>query len=252
MDSVTVIAALKITGALLGGVLGVMGVLLNFKRPDNRISGWGVIVLVGIALSAAAGVFGSIAEGYKAKSEAALQSARTETLLRELSRAIQPITQLEITYWATVPSEAPGVHAYLDRVSKAIEAQRGQLRTITFADDKGIHVTSSGQNDEPLRIDLGLHSRLWPRGNEPPVGTVALGFHLSVFIRKIPIKTEEFRPVIGTDGPDAADWVATTLPATGRNRNRLIFDRRTRGFEIFGTGKFPKALWHSNGRSLQS
>jgi hypothetical protein len=82
------------------------------------------ILLVGIALSAAAGVFGSIAEGYKAKSEATLQSARTETLLRELSRTIQPITQLEITYWAKVPSDAPGVQAYVDRVSKVIEAQK--------------------------------------------------------------------------------------------------------------------------------
>jgi len=124
MDPDIVIAALKITGELLGGVLGAMGVLLNFKRPDNRLTGWGVILLVGIALSAAAGVFGSIAEGYKAKSEATLQSARTETLLRELSRTIQPITQLEITYWAKVPSDAPGVQAYVDRVSKVIEAQK--------------------------------------------------------------------------------------------------------------------------------
>ena len=117
MDPDIVIAALKITGALLGGVLGAMGVLLNFKRPDNRLTGWGVILLVGIALSAAAGVFGSIAEGYKAESEATLQSARTETLLRELSRTIQPITQLEITYWAKVPSDAPGVNL---RTAKAL------------------------------------------------------------------------------------------------------------------------------------
>src|SRR5438046_6776193 len=150
LDPDTVIAALKFAGALVGGVLGVMGVLLNFKRPDNRVTGWGVLVLIGIALSAAAGVFGSIAEGYKAKSEAALQSARTETLLKELSRAIQPITQLEITYWATVPSDAPGVQAYVDRVSKAIETQKDQLRTFGFVDGKDIiHATAFGLNDNP-------------------------------------------------------------------------------------------------------
>lgn len=248
MDPDIVIAALKVTGALVGGVLGVLGVLFNFKRPDNRITGWGIAVLVGIAVSAAAGVFGSIVEGYKAKSEAALQSERTETLLKELSRAIQPITQLEVTYWATVPSETPGVQAYVDRVSKAIEAQKDQLRTLSFAADKGIHVTASGLNDEPLTIDLGLHSRLWPRGKEPPVGAVTLDFELEVFIRKTPIKTEDFQPIIGTDGPDVADWVAMTFPSTGRNRNRLIFDRRKRGFEIFGTVEFPKAFWHSNGK----
>jgi hypothetical protein len=250
MDPDTVIAALKIAGALVGGVLGVMGVLLNFKRPDNRLTGWGVLVLIGIALSAAAGVFGSIAEAYKAKSEAALQSARTETLLKELSRTVQPITQLEITYWATVPSDAPGVQAYVDRVSKAIEAQKDQLRQLVFLNEEDIQVTAFGLNDEPLTIDLGLHSSLWPRGNEPPVGDVALEFSLSVFLRKTPIKTEDFRAIVGTDGPDVADWLATALPSVvgGRGRNRLIFDRRTKSLEVFGTSEFPKAMWHSNGK----
>ena len=245
MDPDTIIAALKVAGSLLGGVLGVMGVLFNFRRPDNRLTGWGVAVLVGIALSAAAAVFGSIAEGYKAKSEAALQSARTVTVLKELSRTIQPITQLEITYWATVPSDIPGVQAYVDRVSKTIEAQKDRLRRFSFANDKGVHVTSSGPNDEPLTIDLGLHSPLWPRRNEPPVGVVALGFHLDVFIRKAPIEVEDFRPLLGTDGSDVADWLAL---GRGDITNRLQFDRRTRSFEIFGSSECPKALWHSNGK----
>jgi hypothetical protein len=247
MDSDIVIAALKVTGALVGGVLGVLGVLFNFKRPDNRITGWGIVVLAGIAISAAAGVFGSIVEGYKAKSEAALQSIRTETLLKELSRTVQPITQLEITYWAKLPSEAPGVPAYVNRVAKAIEAQKDQLRTITFRDDKDIHVTASDINDEPLTIDLGIHSPLWPRGKEPPVGDVTLNFGLTVYIKKIPIAPEEFLPVIGTDAPESADWIAMTLPPT-RQRNRLIFERRTRSIEIFGSAELPKNLWHSNGK----
>src|SRR5206468_2463651 len=103
MDPDFVITAVKITGAILGGALGVLGILFNFKRPNNRISGWGVVVLAGIVGSATVGVLGSIVEGYKAKSEATQQAARTERLLRELSRAIQPITQLEIMYWVRLP-----------------------------------------------------------------------------------------------------------------------------------------------------
>ncbi|HKB41867.1 MAG TPA: hypothetical protein VKD72_35905 [Gemmataceae bacterium] len=91
-------------------------------------------------------------------------------------------------------------------------------------------------------MDLGLNSPLWPRSNEPPVGAVGLGFHLNVFIRKTPINTEEFRPMIGTDGSDLADWLDITFPGAGSKRNRLVFDRRTRGFIIFGTSEFPKVV----------
>lgn len=260
MDPVIVIAALKVIGALLGGVLGVLGVLFNFRQSDNRITGWGIVILVGIVISAAAGIFGSIVEGYKAKSEAALQSTRTEALLKEVSRAIQPITQLKITYWFKLPSEAPGVPAYVDRVSKSIEAQLGQLPTmVTSSEDeakanplialsKDVHVTASGINDEPLTIDLGLHSPLWPRGKEPPVGLVTLDFHFKVFIKKTPIAPAEFLPVIGTDTPDAADWIATSSLAIDPNRNRLTFDRRTKSLVIFGTADFPKEFWYSNGK----
>jgi hypothetical protein len=251
MDHDLLVIALKVAGALLGGVLGVIGVLFNFKRSDDHLTGWGIVVIVGIVASAAAGVFSSIVEGYKARSEAVVQSQRTETLLRELSRAIQPITQLEITYWASIPSDAPGMRGYVDRIAKAIKADQAQLTRVEFlndkAIDKAIHATASGKNDELLTVDLGLHSRLWPQAKEPPVGTVALGFSLNVFIKKKPVPPQQFWPVISTDSPENADWIAMSFPNTKR-RNRLQFNLQTKTVEIFGRAVFPKGLWHSNGK----
>lgn len=247
MDSDIVITAVKIISALLGGVLGVLGILVNFKRPNNRISGWGVVVLVGIVISATVGVVGSIAENYKAKSEATQQAARTERLLRELSRAIQPITQLEITYWVRFPSESPKVRDYLAKVTKGIEARIEGLRREFFykPNDGGIHVTASGSNDEPLTIEIGRKSALWPRGRHSDIAGLVGSFSFGVFIRKTPIGEENFEPMISTGGR-YADWIATAFG--GPNRSHLVFDRRDGQIEIFGTTEYMKSQWNSNGK----
>jgi len=246
MDSDIVIAAIKITSALLGGALGVIGILFNFKRPNNRISRWGIVVLVGIVASAAVGVLGSIVENYKAKSEATQQVARTERMLRELSRAIQPITQLEITYWVRLPSESPKVRDYRAEASREIEARIEGLRRETFVkpNDGGTHVTASGLGDEPLIIEIGRKSALWPRGRHSDIAALVGSFKFDVFIRKTPIEEENFEPMIATGGR-YADWIAM---AVFPDRSDLNFDRRDGQIEIFGTTEYKKSLWKRNGK----
>ena len=246
MDVDSVIAAVKIAGALLGGALGILGLLVNFKRSNNRISAWGVVVLVGIIVSALVGVFGSIVESHKAKSQAAQQATRTEQLLRELSRAIQPITQLEMTYWVYLPSDVPQARGYLAEVSKGIEARIKSLRRETFVkpNDGGIHITASDQNDEPLSIEIGHKSALWPRGKDAEIATLVGSYKFDVFIRKTPIAEEKFEPVYGADGR-YADWVAVTLLPT---RPSLVLDRRRGRLQVVGSSEYNKSMWFSNGK----
>lgn len=246
MGADDVIAVIKITGALVGGALGVLGLFFNFRRPNNRISGLGAVVLAGIVVSAVVGVVGSIVEAHKAKLQATQQAARTERLLRELSRAIQPITQLEMTYWVYLPSNAPQVRGYLADVSRGIEARIESLRREVFfkPDDGGIHITASGLGNEPLSIKIGHKSALWPRGKDADIAALVGSFTFNVFIRKTPIAEENFEPVIAADGR-YADWIAITfLPA----RSDLVFDRRRGRLEIFGSSEYRKPLWHSNGK----
>ena len=246
MDPDIVVIAVKITGALLGGALGVLGILFNFKRSNNRITGWGVVVLVGIVASAAVGVLGSIVEGYKAKSESTQQAARTERLLRELSRAIQPITQLEITYWVWLPSEAPRVRGYLSEVSRGIEARIEGLRREVFVkpNDGGIHITTLGLGDEPWTIEIGPKSALWPHDKDSDIAALVVSLTFNVFIRKTSIAEENFEPMMATDGR-YADWIAMAILP---DRSNLNFDRRNGRLEIFGTTEYKKPLWKSNGK----
>jgi hypothetical protein len=163
-----------------------------------------------------------------------------------MNRAVQPISELAITYWAALPGEGPGLSTYVARVSKFIEDHKDSLSRITFRGDKGVHVASSDQNGDPLSVDLGVRSNLWPRGDEPPVGKLALGFQVNFFMHKSPIALENFKPVLST-GPGLPDWSAMSLPSA-EQRNRLIFNRKAQRFEIFGSTEFPKALWQNNGQ----
>jgi hypothetical protein len=97
MNTEIKIAVFKVVTAVISGVLGAVG-LYNFRDASGhrtRMSNW---LLVGIALSASVGVGTPIFEAQKDLASSREQAARTETVLRELSRSIKPIRELKLSY----------------------------------------------------------------------------------------------------------------------------------------------------------
>jgi hypothetical protein len=244
LDTEVIITGFKVAGAFIGGALGVVGVLFNFKKSNGRVSGWGIIVILGIVLSATVGIITSITEGIKARLEAAQQAARTEQILKELSRAIQPITELSITQFITLPSEAPVVHSYLQKMSKRIEARATRLKDFPIMRDPDLSVDSIDR-DGPVTVSIPPKSKFWPSGDEMPIGHLTTFFNFTLYFSKTPIEAENFDGASSVnDG--RSDWIAVAIPSP--HGNTLHYKPRSGDLEIFGTAAYNKNLWRSNGK----
>lgn len=243
LDTEIIITTFKVAGAIIGGVLGVVGVLFNFKDQDGRITRWGVIVILGIALSAVVGIVTSITEGFKGRLEAAQQAARTEQLLTGLTRLMQPISDVEISFWVKLPPEAPLVRSYLKKLSKEVERRAPELKKI-FPIDQNFHVTSEDR-DGSWTITIGQKSKSWPSGDEFAIGQLARSFNFSLHLRKNPIDAEHFDSVIAVDD-GRSDWIAGSLPLNPHNH--LSYKPKTGDLEIGGHADYNKQFWHSNGK----
>ncbi len=241
MDIDAVLALLKIVGAAVGGILGIAGLLADFHNASGRLSKAGYWVLAGIVLAMAAGVGGSVIEGYKAKSDSVEQANRTQRLLHEINRTLQPITRLQSTYWVEIPRGDPVVERYIDRLSKGVEARLQALREIRFpAPYPGLSISASDVHDEPWIIDITEKSDLWPKGAERLIGQLAREMTLAVFLLKSPINPETFQPIQGTVDLSAGEIFPKTV--------QLAWDRKRSRLSIFATTEYSKGLWNRNGR----
>jgi hypothetical protein len=127
MDLDAAIALLKVLSAAVAGVLGVAGVLFSYKDTDGKLTKWGLTVLSGIVLSSIIGVIASFAESAKARSESSEQAARTERILNELNRNLQPITTARAFYFVTFPANHPDVQRYVSKLTAYIEAHQKEF-----------------------------------------------------------------------------------------------------------------------------
>jgi len=238
MDINAVLALVKIAGALISIALGVYG-LLNSKYWT--LNGIGIAVLIGIVVFGLLSAGASWIEAYKAKSESREQAARTEHLLRELSRSIQPITQLSALYRVQIPPGNRTVDSYIQRLSSGIEAQVDMLRT--FKGPYGLRAISfdaAGERREPLDIQIDQQSDLWPRNEEAIIGMVASSLTLSVRVRKQPIIPEKF-DFMSIQSDFEAD---ASMP----DQAVLVWNRKMSELYISVGYNYDKRLWHRSGR----
>ncbi|MGJ5066850.1 hypothetical protein [Bradyrhizobium oligotrophicum] len=240
MDFDSLVGALKVVGAAISGVLGVAGLIFDFKHEGGKLTRAGKLVLTGIIASGLVAVAASSVEIYKAKSESAKQLARTEQLLHELSRAVQPISKLEAGYWVEVRSGNSTIDAYLKRLDREIESRIEQLRKIEIGKDIGLQAISAEWNGNPLTVEISNNSDLWPKDQEAFIALAALTYGYTVFILKEPIEIQKFTGVHGT-GDFSAFGVLT-------KDGKLNWDRREKKLYIRSNMVYEKALWNSNGR----
>lgn len=242
------ITALKVVGAIVTALLGIVGVLVNFKDAEGKLTKWGYLVIVGIAASSLTVVGAVVAEGYKAQLTAAEQLARTQQLLQEVNRAIQPITQLKMSYWVRLPKNNRLFSDYTSRVSKSIRDNIDAIRASLPQPEKKWNDTSvivASSDGEPITIHIGKNSSLMPNVSQSYMGNLGYLMAFSVYIFKNPIKPEQFSYVISLrDG--GPDWIATGPPVG--IENQLWFNYQNQELEIFGSTTIDKKYWLSNGK----
>ena len=243
MGSEVIIALLKAAGAMIGGVLGVVGLFANFQTKKGRLTSAGVAVLAGIVLASVIGVGSSIVEGYKAKSDISDQLSRTEHLLHEITRSIQPITRLSAYYRMEIPPGNKVVDSYIKRISSGIEARIETLRDIRYkVNETGLNAVGIDVDGEPIDVEINIKSDLWPQGDEAFIGTALQFFPISIIIMRKPTNPEMFMPIHGAGNLDfSASGLIPTSPI-------FSWDRKKRRLYVVARMEFNKNLWETNGK----
>lgn len=240
MDFDALVGVLKVLGAAITGVLGVAGLIFDFKAEGGKLTRAGKFVLTGIIASGVVAVAASSVEIYKARSESEKQLKRTSQLLHELSRAVQPISKLGAGYWVEIPGGNSKIDSYLKRLDTEIESRIEHLRKIEFGEDSGLHAISSEWNGDPIDVEISNKSDLWPKDQEGFIATAVLTYGYTVFILKNPIDIQKFTGIHGT-----GDFSAFGVLARD---GKLNWNRREKKLYIRSSMIYEKGLWNSNGR----
>lgn len=238
MDPDIALAVLKITSVLITAILGVAGLLANYRDRYGKLTRAGVAVLSGMLISAAVGVITTTIESYNVKTASAQQAARTEALLRELKRSVLPITQLGMSYYLEVPQTFPPVARYVERLEAGLAELMPQLKDVSQVEPVGLSAISFDEHDNVLTVSIKKESSLWPRKEE--LYLFDDFFTTSLSMLKTPVSASQYRWVHG-----AADFHASSYT----NESFALhwnFDKRT--LEISGRAEFEKALWKTNGK----
>ncbi len=123
------LAVLKFLAILSTGIWGVIGLRVDYKDDDGKITKWGKYALFGTILSAiiAASIQGVEVHKQRGDEAAAQSKTRKELerhteLLVNIKRAIQPIQDITVTAWVRVPMEHKAFAGYTKRLRTGINA----------------------------------------------------------------------------------------------------------------------------------
>lgn len=247
MDFDLLIALLKVIGALVGGILGAAAIFSNFRDSiTGKLSAWGKAVLAGIVFSSIIGVVTSIVETWKARNEALDQAAKTESILREINRSLQPIVELNMSSWLEIQQGNKTVDRYIQRlragISDRLPALSAPITTQSPTEAlKGLHAWARGSDGSVLNVKIDPDSDLWPKEkDEVGISNVLLASSFSIHILKEPVDPEKFQPIFGR-----TDFGAFSISL---GEARLAWDLRNQKLEITAKNEFPKYSWSTNGK----
>ncbi|MBR1201050.1 hypothetical protein JQ574_34170 [Bradyrhizobium sp. AUGA SZCCT0158] len=233
---------LKAASASLSGILGVAALYSDYRGPDGKLTGAGRGVFAGILIAAVVGVITSFVETNKSQADSKEQATRTETLLREVSRAVQPITQFNVHTAFEIPAGHATVDSYVKRFRESIEKRTDlkfpydqrlpEFRGLSFMND---------ENDtlELVRVEYG--SDLWPiPEKEPDMSLLAATATPSVYLMRKPIKPETFQVEMSN-----ADF---EVPFVSKATRNLAWHVKRKQLVAGSDFTSSKDLWKTNGR----
>lgn len=120
---------LKVIGVAAAAVIGVLGIVSDLKDKKGRRTRWGNAAVAGIVGSALVAVAAQLVEEHRSQrtsAEAAAQTresvARMERILTDLSRSMQPLEPMKVTFWyLTLPMSDKRLAAYKTRLDRSVE-----------------------------------------------------------------------------------------------------------------------------------
>src|SRR5262245_44793518 len=122
-----VLSILRLLGIVLSGVFGVLGLLTEYKDKDGKVTRWGKTALAGICLSTVVALAAGVRESRKAtraapdaERQTRLQLQRSNEILADLGRTLDPLTNIRISFAVKFPLNTEQFATYRNRLAKEV------------------------------------------------------------------------------------------------------------------------------------
>lgn len=251
----------KIIGTALSGAFGLLGLLADFRDPNTKeITRWGRIAFWGIVISTIIALVSQVLESAKATRDARAASAATQEqlrksdiILREVDRTLNPLDDVRISYWMQVPLDDPAMAAYKQRLEHGVE----QIVANYAANhtDPRFGSPAKLKQGRVLQVYIPVTSPLFPqRAETVPYYLLAFsGLHLQFFIKPVDVPTFEIADPTKFPNPDLEMQVNSFGPLESSISYQLLYDLEAHTLQIAASG-LPSNYdsWHSNGKILSS
>jgi hypothetical protein len=256
-----VLTILKLAGLVLAGAFGALGLLKDFRDDKTKVlTKWGKIALYGILASTALAFIAQALDSAKSAHDAKEsemraqdQIARSNEILTDLNRSLNPLTNVRVTYWLTVPFEAPEFAAYRERLAKGVAeilASPSQAATLGTG-----YVSVGDAHGRPEAVAIPHSSPLMPQRDEVIPYYVLRYSGLSFAFFKSPRPDAELRAEqTASAQPDLSFDVGTVGTDTGEKTSEdysLDFDLESKKLTIFASDlASDPQYWRSNNHIL--
>lgn len=251
---------LKLIGLVLTGAFGILGLLTEFRDDKTKkVTKWGKVALSGIILSTALSLVAQILESAKsvrdareAEKQARDQISRSNEILNNLNRSLNPLTNVRITYWLKVPLDAPELAAYRKRLTDKMTSFLARSRSEMHV----ANVIQSDTNGRPKKVSIPSDSPLMPcKGEVIPYNLLRLsGLHLSILKNRK--SDHDFVRADDLQRPraDLSLYVGSgTGPQGGEHFSySLQYDLQTKELTIYAFNLFTDPQFWSSNNQIQA
>jgi hypothetical protein len=254
----TALTILKLAGLVLAGAFGALGLLKDFRDDKTKaLTKWGKIALYGILASTALAFIAQVLDSAKSAQDAKEsekraqdQIARSNEILTDLDRSLNPLTNIRVSYWLIVPFDAPEFAAYRKRLAKGVTeilASPGREGTPRTG-----YVSVRDANGRPQAVSIPRSSPLMPQRDEviPYFVLRYSGIRFEFF--RSPRPDSELTAE-GTARPqaDLSFDVATDTGEISSQDYSLDYDLKSKKLTIFASDlTSDPQYWRSNNRIL--
>lgn len=256
------LAILKFGGLFLSGVFGAYGLLVKFKDENDKITKSGRNALILIVTSTLVSGLSAAFEIYRdavrerttleAQARETLETAkRTERLLSEINRSMQPISTLIVFHWISVPTDHVRMKSYISRFEAALP---NALTLLTSTGRfPGYAGGSSDQGRNPIDIAFDGSAVLSPDRTKEKLAFTVLGYsEIKVEFFKVPIDPKSHYSISGefNNKPDLKISLSSGLGVPGLGGNHVLeYNLKEKSFKLRGSDiSSDSKYWESTGK----
>lgn len=217
------LSILKFAAILLTGILAVIGLLVDYKDERGKITKWGRRALIAVIISSLVATFTQGIEVYKQRRDAKEADARRQEenqinnkLLTEISRAVYPLVDLNVTASANFPLTHPDLKGYFQRLDKGARACTQSSNSKQCAGLDPFMSVDENDKTQPIGAIISQKSPLFPMAASEKLARRMMSvFGVEMRIFKTPIDLNEYSKGDEREEPDfhfrvRADEVSST------------------------------------------